>query len=97
MGNYLFGWLPVRDVISVVLFATAFYLFLKIKQEKASAKYNNWILGILLWTMGMVFDALRRIEGMGVLRLVEHTFQLTGSMVITYAAYQTYTRVKEVG
>jgi hypothetical protein len=97
MGNYMFGWLPVRDIISVVLFSLAFYMFLGIRKEKASSKYDSWILGILLWTLGMVFDALRRMEGMGVLRLVEHSFQLVGSVVISFAAYQTYARVKEVG
>ncbi len=86
----LFGWLPIRDIIAIVFFCIAIALLFTNKKTKAT---NIWVIGILLWTIGMIFDALRRVEGWSALRIVEHSFQLTGSIVIAYAAYKTYRKL----
>lgn len=97
MGVHLFGWLPIRDMITIGFFSLAIFLFYEVKRTKGSERYSIWLSGIVLWNVGMIFDALRRMEGLSALRLVEHSFQLVGSCVITYAAYKTYDRVVKGG
>lgn len=90
----LFGWFPIRDLITITFFAVALALLITNQKTK---KTNIWIIGIFLWTIGMFFDALRRLEGWDILRIMEHLFQLAGSLVIAYAAYKTYKKERGGG
>lgn len=94
MADYLFGWLPPRDVLAILLFGISLVIFLELERTKHAGKLKLWLLGISFWLVGMVFDALRHVEGWGILRIVEHSFQLGGSVIIAYAAYEANKRLK---
>lgn len=94
MAEYVFGWLPVRAMIAVVFFIAALVLFVNLERTRKTGKLHLWIVGLSFWTVGMIFDGLRRMEGWDILRVVEHLFQLGGSVIIAYAAYEADRRLK---
>ncbi len=94
MAEYVFGWLPVRALIAIAFFIAALVLFVNIERTRKTGKLHLWIVGLSFWTVGMVFDGLRRVEGWVFLRVVEHLLQLGGSIIIAYAAYEANRRLK---
>lgn len=94
MAEYMFNWLPVRDVIAVVLFAVSLLLLAEVKKTRKAGQLDAWMVGISLWMVGMIFDALRRVDGWGALRIAERLFQLAGSIAVAYAAYGSHRRMK---
>lgn len=87
ISGKIFGWLPVRDIFTLVFLVGSLALLLDAERTRRSGKLTIWIAVVSLWTIAIILDSFRRIEGLAILHPIQRVVEFAAIVTVVRAAY----------